>query len=148
MRVLDDQELRHSIFISHSRRDPAAINITYAIINALRYAVKDDGSPICPVTYLPGDQAQVQRPLPFVLSCCGGAHCVCRVSVAQMWLWLDKEQMADSGGSDWVQILTKAQKKTAANWFFLGNACTFPSLLWSWSAFHGASNTLKWLLQT
>ena len=97
MKILDDMELRKSVFISHSRRDPAAVNIVYTMIYALRYAVTDDGLPLCTVTYLPAEQEE-------------------------MWLWVDKEQMADAGGDDWVQILTKAQKRATANWFFLGNA--------------------------
>ena len=95
--IMDDSQLRRSVFISHSRRDPAAVNIAYCIIYALRYATDEvSGEPLCPVTYLPGEPS--------------------------MWLWVDKEQMADAGGQDWVQMLTKAQKHAAANWFMLGNA--------------------------
>jgi hypothetical protein len=72
MKVLEEDEIRSSVFISHSRRDPAAINIAYCIIYALRYACDDDGSPICPQTYIPDG--------------------------AEFALWLDKEQMADAGG--------------------------------------------------
>lgn len=97
VKILDDTEMRKSIFMSHSRRDPAAVNIAYCMIYALRYALNDSGSPLCPVTYLPGGQEE-------------------------MWIWIDKEQMAEAGGDDWVQLLTKAQKHCCANWFFLGNA--------------------------
>ena len=96
-KILDDMEMRKSVFISHSRRDPGAMNMTYCMIYALRYALDDKGNPLCPVTYLPNTDEE-------------------------MWLWVDKEQMADAGGDDWVQILTKAQKHCCANWFFIGNA--------------------------
>ncbi len=69
---LNGPDMRKSVFISHSRRDPGAINVTYCIIYALRYAVDGNGNPLCPVTFLPnGDE--------------------------EMWLWVDKEQMADAG---------------------------------------------------
>lgn len=99
MRVLKDEELRSSIFISHSRRDAAAINVAYCIIYALRYAHSADGKPICPATYIPGGKTR-------------------------LWLWVDKEQMVESGGSDWVEILTKAQKQACTNWSVL---CFLPS---------------------
>ena len=89
--------MRKSVFISPSRRDPGAMNMTYCMVYALRYALDDKGNPLCPVTYLPNTDEE-------------------------MWLWVDKEQMADAGGDDWGQILTKAQKHCCANWFFIGNA--------------------------
>eukprot|EP01051_Picozoa_sp_SAG22_P008084 SAG22_NODE_596_length_8727_cov_107.360338_10_plen_189_part_00 len=72
--LIDDVDLRRSIFMSHSRRDPGAINAAYAIVRALRYGRKRDGQPICKQTYLPGSPT--------------------------MFIWIDKEQLKESGGED------------------------------------------------
>ena len=48
-RILDlDQEGHHAVFISHSRRDPAALNAAYAIIDAWRRGIDPvTGEPFC-----------------------------------------------------------------------------------------------------
>ena len=97
-RILDlDNEGRHAIFVSHSRRDPAALNAAYALIDAWRRGKDPDtGLPFCASTYT-----------------CDGNNTVV--------LWLDKEQMSESGGDDWGTILTQAQKVATLAVFMLGN---------------------------
>ena len=36
--------------------------------------------------------------------------------------WMDKEQMAQSGGEDWARVLTEAQIRASLSVFFLSNA--------------------------
>ena len=103
-RILDlETEGKHAVFISHSRRDPAALNMAYAIVKAWRWGTEQDSNrsgydkPFCDAAYLPGQKNTVV-------------------------LWLDKEQMEEAGGADWRLILTQAQKKANLSIYFLGNA--------------------------
>ena len=103
-RILDLRaEGEHGVFVSHSRRDPGALNASYALVNALREGAHPaSGRPFCAATLCqgaPGDS--------------GGVRAV---------LWLDKEQMGESGGEDWARILTLAQKRAALSIFLLSNA--------------------------
>ena len=68
---LKTAEAGHAVFVSHSRRDPAALNLAYAIVGAWRHGTDEHGNPFCAAAQLPNNT-------------------VC--------IWLDKEQMQESGG--------------------------------------------------
>jgi hypothetical protein len=85
--------LQRTVFISHSRRDPAALNAVHAIIHSLRSETRADGTPICRAVYLKAAS-----------------------------LWLDTEQLAEVPGSNWSAMLARVQKQSMMNCFFLCNA--------------------------
>ena len=90
---LTGTELSRAAFVSHSRRDAGALNAVYAMVGALRLVLKADGAPYSQACFT-GDVV----------------------------LWLDKEQMARSGGADWSRILADVQNRAMATLFFLSNA--------------------------
>jgi len=94
-RILTKKEFHKAVFVSHSRRDAGPLNATYAVLQALRSKTMPDGSA-------------------FSTAC----HEASRV----VELWTDKEQMAESGGDNWSEILALAQARSLINVFFLGNA--------------------------
>jgi hypothetical protein len=69
-RVLENHEHHRAVLISHSRRDPAALNATYALISALRVGQDALGVPF-------------------------SRHC--HVDSRRVELWTDKEQLAEKG---------------------------------------------------
>eukprot|EP01051_Picozoa_sp_SAG22_P001216 SAG22_NODE_45_length_24718_cov_12.462448_19_plen_820_part_01 len=105
-------EVQHAVFVSHSRRDPAALNVAYAIVGAWRHGIDEStGEPFCAAALLPPAPAGGDGGAP---ASAGGGNKVC--------LWLDKEQMQESGGNDWNLILTKAQLRSLLSVYMLGNA--------------------------
>lgn len=93
VRILDTSELQNAIFVSYSRRHAGALNATNVIVNALRWKLRAGGSP-------------------YSRACHSGA----------LVPWMDKEQMAQSGGEDWARVLTQAQIRARLSVFFLSNA--------------------------
>eukprot|EP01048_Picozoa_sp_COSAG05_P010357 COSAG05_NODE_906_length_6646_cov_15.962426_2_plen_446_part_00 len=95
-KVLADNEYHRAVLVSHNRRDPAALNLVYTIVWALRTA-RD-----------PGTQ------MPF------SKHC--HKDSRRVELWLDKEQLAERGGSDWNEPILRAMREGIATVFCVGNA--------------------------
>eukprot|EP01046_Picozoa_sp_COSAG06_P004641 COSAG06_NODE_197_length_20471_cov_11.067053_7_plen_1228_part_00 len=95
-RVLQDNEYHRAVLISHCRRDPAALNATYALISALR-AGRDDASGA-----------------PFSRHCHSDSR--------RVELWTDKEQLATRGGQPWNPPILKAMREGVGTVFFFGNA--------------------------
>ena len=96
-------EYSRALLISHNRRDPAALNATYAMVRALRH------------------QRDPETGEPFCARCCIGADGSARTN-ATYELWTDKEQLAESAGGDWQEPIIRAMLKGVATLFFLGNA--------------------------
>ena len=88
-----NNDLRRAIFVSHSRRDPAALNAVYALLEALRSEKGPNGTPISRA-----------------------------VSSNSVFLWVDKDQMSMYPGASWATMITKAQHDALSNFFFLSNA--------------------------
>ena len=91
--ILKGEDLRKAVFVSYSRRHAGALNLVTLMVNGLRAMNKPDGMPY--------------------------SH-ACRLGI--LVPWLDKEQMAQSGGSDWSRILASVQTRAALSVFFLSNA--------------------------
>lgn len=112
-RVLKDREYHRAVLISHSRRDPPALNLTYALMHALRAECDDTGVPF-------------------------SRHC--HKSTRTVELWADKEQLSEKGGEDWNRPILQAMREGVATIFFLGNAfcgskaCAREA---TWAARHG-----------
>ena len=95
-RILEPSEYHRAVLVSHSRRDPAALNATYAMIWALRLGTDPDtGAPF-------------------------SNHC--HKSSRRVELWTDKEQLAERGGEDWNKPILRAMAKGVATVVFLSNA--------------------------
>lgn len=90
---LNIKSLGPTIFVSYSRRCPAALNATLALVSALRTECAPDGQPYCSA-----------------------------VQSGRVTLWLDKEQMLSAPGENWASVLAQAQKLAVLNCFFLSNA--------------------------
>ena len=102
-RILRPDEYSRALLISHNRRDPAALNATYALVRALRHQLDPvTGLPFCPRCYVGPD---------------GSAR-----TDATYELWTDKEQLAESAGADWQEPIIRAMLAGVATIFFLGNA--------------------------
>eukprot|EP01051_Picozoa_sp_SAG22_P012540 SAG22_NODE_1313_length_4774_cov_31.746310_5_plen_331_part_00 len=102
-RILKPAEYSRALLISHNRRDPAALNATYAIVRALRHELSlKTGQPFSRHCYIGPD----------------GTERTTRTCE----LWTDKEQLAESGGADWQEPIIRAAVKGVATIFFLGNA--------------------------
>ena len=87
-----------SIFVSHSRRDPANVNMAYTFVSALRSGHRPDGSPICRST----SKLQIT----------GGCSD----------LWLDKEQLvAGPRVATWQRQIAQAQAQSPLHLFFLSS---------------------------
>jgi serine/threonine protein kinase len=96
IRVLPEDEYHRAVLISHSRRDPAALNAVYALISALRaHTDPSTGQPF-------------------------SRHC--HRDSRRVELWCDKEQLADKGGHEWGKPILRALRKGVAAIFFVGNA--------------------------
>eukprot|EP01044_Picomonas_judraskeda_P014972 COSAG03_NODE_2449_length_2748_cov_14.372971_3_plen_246_part_00 len=94
--VLAHGEYHRAVLVSHSRRDPAALNVTYALVSALRRELDPDTG----------------RKF--------SEHC--HQDSQRVELWLDNEQLADKGGEGWQRPITRAMRHGVATIFFLGNA--------------------------
>ena len=94
--VLQDDEYCRSILISHNRRDPAALNLTYALVDGLRRGV----------------DPETRQPF--------SIHC--HKDSRRVELWLDKEQLAERGGNDWNEPILRSMREGVATVFCLGNA--------------------------
>ena len=94
-RVLPTEEYDKALLISHCRRDPAALNVTYAFILALRCERGPDGNPF-------------------------SRHC--HVDNRTVELWTDKEQLASKGGEDWQIPIIRAILHGISTVCFIGNA--------------------------
>ena len=68
-RILENREYNRSILVSHNRRDPATLNLTYALVGGLRTGTD------------PGTGQPFSR------------HC--HKDSRRVELWLDKEQLAE-----------------------------------------------------
>ena len=88
-----DSDSPSFLFISHSRRDPGALNAARMFAYALRHAV---------------DSIQQQ---PFCKSCYTGPSGQAQ-SVPSVDLWFDKEEMSVMGGAGWGEELAGAQVRT------------------------------------
>jgi hypothetical protein len=91
--VLTREDLRRAVFVSYSRRHAGALNLANIFVNCLRWHERADGTP-------------------YSRACRDGL----------VVPWMDKEQMAESGGDDWSRILAKAQTRAFYSVFFLSNA--------------------------
>eukprot|EP01046_Picozoa_sp_COSAG06_P004191 COSAG06_NODE_173_length_21283_cov_14.116220_3_plen_2197_part_00 len=98
VQVLPTDELHSAVFISYSRRDPGAMNAVNVIVNLLRWKLREDGTPYSRACHSSAGATPVLVP------------------------WMDKEQMAESGGTDWNFVLAEAQIRAALSVFFLSNA--------------------------
>ena len=68
-RILENREYHRSLLVSHNRRDPASLNLTYALVGGMRTGVDPDtGQPFA-------------------------KHC--HKDSRRVELWLDKEQLAE-----------------------------------------------------
>ena len=94
-RVLAESEYHRAVLISHNRRDPAALNATYALIAALRGECDERGQPF-------------------------SRHC--HKQSRRVELWTDKEQLAEKGGQDWNKPILRAMREGVTSVFFLSNA--------------------------
>ena len=94
--ILGNHELHRAILVSHSRRDPAALNLTYAVVDGLRTGMDPEtGQPF-------------------------SKHC--HKDSRRVELWLDKEQLSQSGGDDWTEPILRAMRDGVVTVFCLGNA--------------------------
>ena len=91
--VLTREDLRRAVFVSYSRRHAGALNLANIFVNCLRWHERADGTP-------------------YSRACRDGL----------VVPWMDKEQMAESGGADWSRILAEAQTRAFFSVFFLSNA--------------------------
>jgi len=91
--VLAGEDLRRAVFVSYSRRHAGALNLANVFVNCLRWHERPDGTP-------------------YSRACRDGL----------VVPWMDKEQMAESGGADWSRILAEAQTRAFFSVFFLSNA--------------------------
>ena len=95
-KILDLEEYHRAILVSHNRRDPAALNATYAMLWALRLGLDPEtGAPF-------------------------SRHC--HKDSRRVELWSDKEQLAERGGEDWNKPILRAMTKGVTTVVFLGNA--------------------------
>ena len=102
-RILKPDEYSKALLISHNRRDPAALNATYAFVRALRHQLDPETSlPFCPYCYV-GPDGRARTP-------------------ATYELWADKEQLAGSAGADWQEPIVRAMMDGVATIVFIGNA--------------------------
>ena len=91
------------LFVSHSRRDPGALNAARLFAYALKHAVdRVFQKPFCEACYI-GPHGGPQR-------------------VPQLTLWFDKEAMSTMGGAAWPEVLAAKQHEAVATICFLGNA--------------------------
>jgi hypothetical protein len=102
-RILPAAEYSRALLVSHNRRDPAALNATYAMVHALR------------------GQRDPETGRPFSRHCFVGGDGAARTA-ATVELWTDKEQLATSAGADWQEPIVRAMLEGVATVVFVGNA--------------------------
>eukprot|EP01047_Picozoa_sp_COSAG01_P063661 COSAG01_NODE_8287_length_2842_cov_5.149471_1_plen_888_part_10 len=95
--ILGTHEVHQAILLSHNRRDPATLNLTYAVVDGLLRTRLDP---------------ETGRPY--------SKHC--HKDSRRLELWLDKEQLSKSGGDDWAKPILRAMRDGAVTVLCLGNA--------------------------